>query len=288
MGHAVLRGCSSLTLLPLSNRSTFCPLKSIHFSYSRHFSHTYILLHGGMHSPLSCLTSHTVQKNKMLSLNSFCNRLFVSPPPPLLRGPPPTCHIPTGVLMLDLIMNHLLLVWVMFVNNRRRVPSLCPPSHCPWHSALPLTDFAGRNSSWLSQRIYDTGTLKYCGFVLFCLSCLESYAGCFLTINPQSATHSFKLEERWEPVWKGGFPGLMLSSSGEARGRVLRTLTAGFPVRAWRDSVPKWQTCGCSSRDRCLRSPTLGCVFKLYLSLQLCLVSLVSSCLVSWWTSTID
>lgn len=38
---------------------------------------------------------------------------------------------------------------------------------------------------------------------------------------------------------KESSPGLMLRGAGDARGRVLRNLTAGFPMHASRDSVLK-------------------------------------------------
>lgn len=41
---------------------------------------------------------------------------------------------------------------------------------------------------------------------------------------------------------KESSPGLMLCGAGDARGRVLRNLTAGFPMHASRDSVPKSAT----------------------------------------------
>lgn len=148
MGHSILRASSPLTLERWLIGQLVIP-KSL---LAHAFFHTNRVSHRSAHAPWHCLTAGGKTQRVFFCLvvcfsywNPFwfslvlchpvsCLKIHpISPPNPTH---PPTSNIPTGVLMLAVIMNHFLFDPVMFEMTGAQFRHCCPLSKTKWQGCF--------------------------------------------------------------------------------------------------------------------------------------------------------
>lgn len=148
MGHNILRASSPLTL----ERWLICQLVIPKSLLAHAFFHTNTVSDRSAHAPWHCLTSggktqrfffffflieiHFDFHSSFVTRCSACKYTpspLPSPPSPVH---PPTSNIPTGVLMLAVIMNHFLFDAVMFEMTGAQFRHCCPQSKTKLHGCF--------------------------------------------------------------------------------------------------------------------------------------------------------